>query len=106
MIQALQEDDYARKFLAPAGGIKHLTFFDTVNERGVEQLLSVFTEWQKQAAGTLPSEDKELGNLVAIDGPLIDSVLSMHSALISTRVSPANCFCQKAKVQKGPSLVK
>ena len=36
LIQALQEDDYARNFVAPAGGIKHSTFFDTVNDRGVE----------------------------------------------------------------------
>lgn len=80
LIQALQEDDYARKFVAPAGGIKHSTFFDTVNDRGVEQLLAVFTELQKQASGTLPSQYTELGDLVAIDGSLIDSVLSMHWA--------------------------
>ena len=51
LIQALQEDDYARQFVAPAGGIKHSTFFDTVNDRGVEQLLTVFNELQKQATG-------------------------------------------------------
>ncbi len=80
LIQALQEDDYARNFVAPAGGIKHSTFFDTVNERGVEQLLAVFTELQKQATGILPSQHSELGDLVAIDGSLIDSVLSMRWA--------------------------
>lgn len=35
LIQALQEDDYARKFIAPANGIKRSTFFDTVNDRGL-----------------------------------------------------------------------
>ncbi len=80
LIQALQEDDYARQFVAPAGGIKHSTFFDTVNDRGVEQLLTVFNELQKQATGVLPSQHSELGDLVAIDGSLIDSVLSMHWA--------------------------
>jgi hypothetical protein len=80
LIQALQEDDYARNFVAPAGGIKHSTFFDTVNDRGVEQLLAVLTELQKQASGILPSQYSELGDLVAIDGSLIDSVLSMHWA--------------------------
>ena len=80
LIQALQEDDYAKQFVAPAGGIKHSTFFDTVNDRGVEQLLFVFTELQKQATGILPSQHSELGDLVAIDGSLIDSVLSMHWA--------------------------
>ena len=80
LIQALQEDDYARQFVSPAGGIKRSTFFDTVNDRGVEQLLAVFTELQKQAKGTLPSQYSKLGDLVAIDGSLIDSVLSMHWA--------------------------
>jgi hypothetical protein len=77
-VQALQEDDYARNFVAPAGGIKHSTFFDTVNGRGVEQLLAVFTELQKQATGILPSQYSERGDFVAIDESLIDSVLSMH----------------------------
>jgi hypothetical protein len=55
LIQALQEDDYARQFVAPARGSKHSTFFDTVNDREVEQLLAVFTGLQKQATGILPS---------------------------------------------------
>ena len=97
LIQALQEDDYARKFVAPAGGIKHSTFFDTVNDRGVEQLLAVFTELQKQATGILPSQYSELGDLVAIDGSLIDSVLSMHWAEYRTN-------SKKAKLHLGFDL--
>lgn len=97
LIQALQEDDYARNFVAPAGGIKHSTFFDTVNDRGVEQLLAVFTELQKQASGVLPSQYSELGDLVAIDGSLIDSVLSMHWAEYRTN-------SKKAKLHLGFNL--
>jgi len=97
LIQALQEDDYARNFVAPAGGIKHSTFFDTVNDRGVEQLLAVFTELQKQATGILPSQHSELGDLVAIDGSLIDSVLSMHWAEYRTN-------SKKAKLHLGFDL--
>ena len=97
LIQALQEDDYARNFVAPAGGIKHSTFFDTVNDRGVEQLLAVFTELQKQATGILPSQYSELGDLVAIDGSLIDSVLSMHWAEYRTN-------SKKAKLHLGFDL--
>ena len=89
LIQALQEDDYARNLVAPAGGIKHSTFFDTVNDRGVEQLLAVFTELQKQATGILPPQHSELGDLVAIDGSLIDSVLSMHWAEYRTNSNKA-----------------
>jgi len=97
LIQTLQEDDYARQFVAPAGGIKHSTFFDTVNDRGVEQLLFVFTELQKQAAGILPSQYLELGDLVAIDGSLIDAVLSMHWAEYRTH-------SKKAKLHFGLDL--
>jgi len=97
LIQVLQEDDYARQFVAPAGGIKRSTFFDTVNDRGVEQLLFVFTELQKQAAGVLPSQHLELGDLVAIDGSLIDSVLSMHWAEYRTN-------SKKAKLHLGLDL--
>ena len=80
LIQALQEDEYARHMIAPAGGIKRSTFFDTVNDGGVKQLLYIFTELQKKAGVTLPSQHAKLGDLVAIDGSLIDAVLSMHWA--------------------------
>jgi hypothetical protein len=97
LIQALQEDDYAKYLVAPAGGIKRSTFFDTVNDRGVEQLLHVFTELQKQIPGTLPSQYSDLGDLVAIDGSLIDSVLSMHWAEYRTN-------SRKAKLHLGFDL--
>lgn len=80
LLQALEEDDYAKRLVSSAGGIKRSTFFDTVNERGVEQLLFVFTELQKKCADILPNKHPELGDLVAIDGSLIDAVLSMHWA--------------------------
>ena len=80
LVQALQEDEYARHMIAPAGGIKQSTFFDTVNERGVEQLFHVFTELNKKAASLLPAQHLDLGDLVVVDGSLIDSVLSMHWA--------------------------
>lgn len=80
LIQALREDEYARHMIAPAGGIKQSTFFDTVNERGVEQLFYVFTELHKKAASFLPAQHLDLGDLVVVDGSLIDSVLSMHWA--------------------------
>lgn len=79
LVQALKEDEYARNLIAPAGGLKCSTFFDTINDRGVEQLLYVFTELQKQARSVLPTQHANLDDLVAIDGSLIDSVLSMHA---------------------------
>ncbi|MCP4368181.1 MAG: IS4 family transposase [Deltaproteobacteria bacterium] len=97
LIQNLQEDEYAKQFVAPANGIKRSTFFDTVNDRGVEQLLFVFTELQKQAAEILPSQYSELGELIAIDGSLIDAVLSMHWADYRTN-------SKKAKLHFGLDL--
>jgi hypothetical protein len=97
LIQALQEDEYARNLIAPAGGIHRSTFFDTVNDRGVEQLLYVFTELQKKADVILPTQHANLGDFVAVDGSFIDSVLSMHWAEYS---SSSN----KAKVHLGFDL--
>jgi len=48
-----------------------------MNEKGLEQFLYVFEELQKQAASVLPQKYPELGQLVSIDGSLIDAVLSM-----------------------------
>lgn len=91
LLQALEEDDYARNLIAPAGGIKRSTFFDTVNYRGVEQLLYVFSELQKKATAVLTSQYLELGDLVAIDGSLVGSVLSMHWAEYRTALKRLSC---------------
>jgi len=80
LIQTLQEDEFAKDFIAPEGGIKRATFFETINERGLEQFQYIFEQLQKQAASVLPKQHPELGDLVAIDGSLIDAVLSMHWA--------------------------
>jgi len=77
LLQDLQEDDFAKEFVAPSGGIGKSTFFDSLNERGLEQFLHVFQNLFKQASNQIPKKFSELGDLVAIDGSLIDSVLSM-----------------------------
>lgn len=77
LLQDLQEDEFAKEFIAPNGGIGKSTFFDSLNERGLEQFLHVFQNLFKQASNQIPKEFSELGDLVAIDGSLIDSVLSM-----------------------------
>jgi len=77
LIQVLKEDDFARNFVAPAAGIEKSSFSEANNDRGLEQFLYVFKELYRQANKTLPDEYAELGELVAIDGSLIDAVLSM-----------------------------
>lgn len=80
MLQVLDQDDFARENIAPEGGIKKSSFFEAINSRGLEQLQSVFGHLCQQASGILPNTHAELGNLVALDGSLIDATLSMHWA--------------------------
>ena len=77
LIQNLKEDDFAREHIAPEKGISKTSFFEAMNDRGLEQFLYVFSALQQQACTVLPQKFPELGQLVAIDGSLIDSVLSM-----------------------------
>jgi len=77
LLQDLQQNEFAKEFIAPSGGIGKSTFFDSLRERGLEQFLHVFQKLYKQASKQMPKEFSELGDLVAIDGSLIDSVLSM-----------------------------
>jgi hypothetical protein len=77
LLQTLKEDDYARNTIAPKEGIKKSTFFEAINSRGLEQLMYVFTALQGVAADILPKKFAGLGDLVAIDGSLIDACLSM-----------------------------
>jgi hypothetical protein len=80
LIQALEEDDFARNHIAPPDGIKKSSFFEAINCRGLQQLCHVFEQVQNKASNLLPSQHTELGELVAIDGSLIQAVLSMYWA--------------------------
>jgi len=80
LVQVLQEDDFARTQVAPKGGISRSSFSEAINDRGLEQFMAVFEQLQKQACSLLPKKYTQLGELVAIDGSLIDSVLSMDWA--------------------------
>ncbi len=77
LIQSLKEDDFAREHIAPEKGIAKSSFFEAMHDRGLEHFLYVFEELQKQAAAVLPQKHPELGQLISIDGSLVDAVLSM-----------------------------
>lgn len=94
LLQVLEEDDFAREVIAPPSGIKKSSFFEAINSRGLEQLTYVFQQLQAKATKILPREHAELGNLIVIDGTLIDAVLSMHWADYRNN-------CKKAKVHLG-----
>lgn len=80
LVQALEEDDFAKKEIAPPDGIKKSSFSEAINHRGLEQLLYIFEKLQADAAQKLPKEYAHLGDLVSIDGSFIDAALSMHWA--------------------------
>ena len=80
LMQVLKEDEFAREHVAPKAGIEKSSFSEAINSRGLHQLMEVFHALQAEAAGMLPAEFSHLGDLVAIDGSLIDAVLSMHWA--------------------------
>ena len=80
LLQVLEEDDFAREVIAPREGIKKSSFFEAINSRGLDQFIQVFEALQVQASKVLPKAHAKLGDLVAIDGSLIDAVLSMYWA--------------------------
>ena len=97
LLQVLAEDSFAREHIAPEKGIKKSSFDEATNGRGLNQFMHVFENLQNRASKFLPDRHPELGNLVGIDGSLIDATLSMYWA--DYRKSS-----QKAKVHVGFDL--
>ena len=80
LLQFLEQDDFARNVIAPEEGIKKSSFGEAINSRGLEQLSYLYQNLQADAVDRLPKEHDELGDLISIDGSLIDACLSMHWA--------------------------
>jgi len=80
LVQDMKENDFAKQNIAPQGGISRSSFSEIINGRGLEQLQFIFENLYKQAVKVLPDGHKELGDLISIDGTLIDAVLSMYWA--------------------------
>jgi hypothetical protein len=89
LLQVLEQDEFARTFIAPPEGIGRSSYGEALNTRGLEQLLFVYEKLQAQAAATLPKAHCQLGDLVAIDGTLIDAVCSMTWADYSSTTKKA-----------------
>jgi len=79
LLQVLAQEDFAATHIAPPGGIKKSAFFEALNSRGLEQMIHVYEHLQKQATAKIPiaKEMDGLGDLIAVDGTLIDATLSM-----------------------------
>ena len=80
LLQVLEEDGFASNNIAPVQGIKKSSFAEAINNRGLEQLSHIYQNLQTQAISDLPKEHDGLGDLISIDGSLIDACLSMQWA--------------------------
>jgi hypothetical protein len=80
LLQAFEQNDFAKECIAPPKGIKKSAFFEAINTRGLDQLDQLFTALVADTTKKLPAEFVHLGNLVSIDGSLIDVALSMEWA--------------------------
>ena len=81
LLQFLAEDDVARTIAgAPPEGIKQSTFYEAINTRGLDQMAHVFRGLCRIAADTLPSKHEHLGDIIAIDGSMIEATLTMEWA--------------------------
>lgn len=116
LLQALEENEFARQEVAPVGGIKKSSFFEVVSTRGLEHLAHVFNGVLAEARAILPKGCPHLGELRAIDGSLIDGVLSMvwaeyrdgtqkakvHVGFDINRGIPSKVFLSKGKADERP----
>lgn len=71
------EDSFAHHNLVPETGLGESTFYEANANRGLTQMLEVFGKLVKKASKRSGVAHIQLGDLVAIDGSLIDATLSM-----------------------------
>lgn len=97
LLECMKRDPLVRQELVPKEGLGNSTFYEANNNRGVTQTLEVFDRLAKKVGRQLRDDHPQLGDLVAIDGSLIDATLSMVWAdYVSDR--------KKAKVHLGFDL--
>ena len=97
LLQAIQQDEFARQTLVPSEGLGESTFYEANASRGSIQMLEVFDRLAKKVSKSLGVAHAELGDLVVIDGSLIEASFSMTWADYSSSQN-------KAKVHLGFDL--
>jgi hypothetical protein len=120
LLQVLEQDEFASSYIAPPEGVSRSAFFEAMNSRGVEQLLEMYHILQRQAKKQLPKGHPHLGELVGIDGSLIDAVTSMqwadyrdgakkakvHLGFDLNRAIPEKLFLSAGKADERPFVSK
>ena len=77
LLESMERDPFVRDELIPEEGLGKSTFYEVNNTRGVTQTIEVFDRLAKKVSRKLRTDHTELGDLIAVDGSLIDATLSM-----------------------------
>lgn len=77
LLQDMQNDESIKYLFNCPEGFGQSTFYEANSSRGVTQMLEVFDRLAKKVSICLKIAHAQLGNLVVIDGSLIDASLSM-----------------------------
>lgn len=78
LLEEMQDkDSFAYHNLVPEAGLGESTFYEANSNRGLTQMLEVFGRLARKVSKHLGVAHAQLGDLVAVDGSLIDATLSM-----------------------------
>ena len=77
LLESMRRDQFVRQELVPKEGLGNSPFYEVNNNRGVTQTVELFDRLAKKVGRQLKSDHLQLGDLMAIDGSLIDATLSM-----------------------------
>ncbi len=97
LLQMIQSDPLTQQLLMPPTGLGKSTFYEANANRGLQQMLQLFDKLAKKVSRKLGIKHSQLGDLVAVDGSLIDATLSMAWADYTSSTN-------KAKVHLGFDL--
>ena len=76
LLQAAHDDPFVDALMVPATGLGESTFYEANATRGSQQLLELVDRLAKKVGKRLPLPPLAVGELVAIDGSLIEASLS------------------------------
>lgn len=77
LLQELAHKPEVSQMIGPPEGLGESTFYEANATRGATQMLEVFDKLEKLVSKRLTKRHAQLGELVAIDGSLIEATLSM-----------------------------
>ena len=77
MLQKMAKDPFVHHLLVPPEGLGESTFYEANATRGEIQMLEVFDRLAKKVSKSLGLAHAALGDLVVIDGSLIEASFSM-----------------------------